>query len=106
VYEYDFGSSTRLAGRGLPTLPSVFKKRAIHLLARNEPPDIRCVSCGKTAKRICGQCAWSGPATFCDACAKKHDCGAERLLPVVNSPRMGVCAYCGPSKEPSAGCTE
>ena len=99
-YEYDFGSSTWLAGRVLADFPAVFPKRAIHLLARNDPPDFRCARCGKAAKRICAQCAWNGPGTFCDACAKEHDCGVEMLLPVVNSPRMGVCAYCGPSKEP------
>jgi hypothetical protein len=31
---------------------------------------------------------------FCDSCAEKHE-HEEMLLPVVNSPRMGVCAYDG-----------
>ena len=101
-YEYDFGSSTWLAGRVLADFPAVFPTRVVHLLARNNPPDNRCARCGNAATRICGQCCCSGPGTFCDACAKEHDCGVEMLLPVVNSPRMGVCAYCGPSKEPSS----
>ena len=26
---------------------------------------------------------------------RNHDCGEEAILPVVNSPRMGVCGYTG-----------
>jgi hypothetical protein len=32
---------------------------------------------------------------YCDKCLTKHECGDEMSLPVVNSPRMGVCGYCG-----------
>ncbi len=32
---------------------------------------------------------------FCDEHAEEHACEEESLLPVVNSPRMGVCGYCG-----------
>jgi len=37
-------------------------------------------------------------AKFCDICAKKHakkceDFAEYAAMPVVNSPRMGVCAY-------------
>ncbi len=29
----------------------------------------------------------------CATQAARHPCGDQALLPVVNSPRMGVCAY-------------
>ena len=32
---------------------------------------------------------------FCDECAGGHECGEETILPVVNSPRVGVCGYTG-----------
>jgi hypothetical protein len=32
---------------------------------------------------------------FCDKCGKKHKSHDEMFLPVVNSPRMGVCGYTG-----------
>jgi hypothetical protein len=32
---------------------------------------------------------------LCDECAVGHECGEEMLLPVVNSPRVGVCGYVG-----------
>jgi len=35
-------------------------------------------------------------AFFCDAHADEHRCdGEEAILPIVNSPRMGVCGYTG-----------
>lgn len=34
---------------------------------------------------------------FCETHAKRHECyNLDMLLPVVNSPRMGVCGYTGP----------
>ena len=92
-YVYDFGSSTELvvsfsrfaeAGSGNP----------VRIVARNEPPTWPCDVCGQAATNVCVQCSYEGG--FC--CAEhgdSHDCGEEMLLPVVNSPRMGVCAYTG-----------
>jgi hypothetical protein len=34
---------------------------------------------------------------YCELHSEDHDCEeAEMLLPVVNSPRMGMCGYTGP----------
>jgi len=30
-------------------------------------------------------------AFYCDECGTEHDCEEEMMLPVLNSPRMGVC---------------
>ena len=32
---------------------------------------------------------------LCQSCADEHECGEDMLLPVVNSPRTGVCGYAG-----------
>ncbi len=32
---------------------------------------------------------------LCEACIENYEHGDEMLLPVVNSPRMGVCGCCG-----------
>jgi hypothetical protein len=61
----------------------------------NEPPSIPCMSCGKIAAQVCTECLWSGEGWLCDECAAEHECGEEMLLPVVNSPRVGVCGYTG-----------
>jgi len=99
-HEYDFGSTTELSLRvagehTAPALPGSFK-----LLCRNEPPPSSCSDCAKPATQLCRQCAEGGAGELCDACAGQHDCGEEMLVPVINSPRTGVCGYCGPSVEP------
>ncbi|NLH75147.1 MAG: plasmid pRiA4b ORF-3 family protein [Verrucomicrobia bacterium] len=100
-YEYDFGSTTHLSLRVVDEWPASSSKAKIRLLARNEPPDIRCALCDKPATTVCAECyATNRDSTFCDACAAAHPCGDDMLMPVVNSPRMGVCGYCGPSVEP------
>ena len=94
AYEYDFGSTTELMIRvvaerpGQPTQP-------ITVLARNDLPEIKCVACERTATSLCSECSYEDDAWLCDACAATHECGEEMLLPVVNSPRMGVCGYSG-----------
>jgi hypothetical protein len=49
---------------------------------------------------ICTVHNWGEDSLFCDKCAKKHakkcpDFEEYASMPVVNSPRMGVCAYTG-----------
>jgi hypothetical protein len=99
-HQYDFGTTTELALRvaGEHTAPAL--PGALKLLARNEPPAIPCSVCTNPATQLCRQCLEEGAGEFCDACASQHDCGEEMLVPLINSPRTGVCGYCGPSVEP------
>jgi len=99
-YEYDFGSTTELRIKSLDAYsapPTLFESLA--LLARNQPPVIPCSVCGKPTVRVCSECIWEGTGWLCGSCAKRHakktGCDSEAQLPVVNSPRTGVCAYCG-----------
>ena len=94
-YEYDFGSTTHLAMKVVSQEQKQIKGRVITVLARNEPPSYTCMSCGKMAAQVCTECAWSGGGWLCDECAAEHECGEDMLLPVVNSPRVGVCGYTG-----------
>lgn len=94
-HEYDFGSTTYLKLEVVSMEQKQIGKRDIVVIARNEPPSLPCVSCGKTATRICPECVWSGKGCLCDECASGHECGEDILLPVVNSPRVGVCGYTG-----------
>jgi len=96
-YEYDFGSTTYLALKVVSQEQKQIKGKSIAVLARNEPPSIPCMSCGKMAAHVCCECScsWSGEGWLCDECAAKHECGEDMLLPVVNSPRVGVCGYTG-----------
>ncbi len=93
TYEYDFGSTTKLKIRMGSARSGMAK--GVRLLARNLPPKLLCGSCGKVATQICRDCLYDGDGVFCDACLQAHECGDDLALPVVNSPRMGVCGYSG-----------
>ncbi|MFZ2147418.1 MAG: hypothetical protein WAV28_09365 [Sedimentisphaerales bacterium] len=95
-YEYDFGSTTHLALKVISQEQKQIKGKSIAVLARNEPPSIPCMSCGKIATQVCTECLCSDSGGWlCDECAVEHQCGEDMLLPVVNSPRVGVCGYTG-----------
>ncbi|HBR09770.1 TPA: hypothetical protein DD712_00735 [Candidatus Acetothermia bacterium] len=93
-HKYDFGTTTELTLRVVSELEGVNGK-SIQLLARNDPPSIACEACGKIAAQVCAECIWSGKGWLCDECAREHECGEEMLLPVVNSPQVGMCGYIG-----------
>ena len=104
-YTYDFGSSTDLEGTSYGTAPwpeemeldTPESAPGIRVLARNEMPDFECTECKRTAEWICSECQWHEEGFLCDEHARDHPCGPDMLLPVVNSPRMGVCGYTGSS---------
>jgi hypothetical protein len=94
-YEYDFGTTTDLRLKAVSERQAATKGNAIQVLARNVPPVILCEECGKPATEVCSQCIFDDKGWLCDDCAMEHECGEEMLLPVVNSPRVGMCAYTG-----------
>ena len=97
-HEYDFGTTTHLRLRVKSAREGKTRGKSIQILARNEPPPITCQSCGKAATCVCAQCIYEGEGWLCDKCASDHECGEDMFLPVVNSPRVGMCGYTGPSQ--------
>lgn len=96
-YTYDFGSSTNLNLRVVSEREGLTDpKDAIVLLARNLAPEFKCSVCGAPATIISGG-AWGDGNTYCKKHAKKFE-DEGLLLPIVNSPREGVCGYDGPSR--------
>lgn len=89
-HEYDFGSTTYLEGQIVSERQGALKEK-VRILARNSIPETVCTECGKPAAKFCTDCE----EFYCDECLAGHDCGEEMALPVVNSPRMGVCGYGG-----------
>ena len=103
IYQYDFGSTTELRVKVMHEFP-VKAAAPLVLLSRNEAPEIFCEKCGKEAAvEICIVCyGYEAEGLFCKKCAKKHekecdDFADYSAMPVVNSPRMGVCGYAGGS---------
>jgi hypothetical protein len=94
-HEYDFGSTTYLTLKTVGERTGPTRGKGIEILAQNEPPPIPCNKCGQLATHICSECSWSGEGWLCDQCGETHECGEDMLLPVVNSPRVGVCGYTG-----------
>ncbi len=92
LYEYDFGTTTELELKVLEEIIGKVKK--ILPIARNIMPDFRC-KCKEIPTHVCAECLWDDAGFLCEKCSKKHECGEDMLLPVVNSPRMGMCGYTG-----------
>ncbi|MBA2693288.1 MAG: hypothetical protein H0U65_12510 [Rubrobacter sp.] len=94
---YDFRTSTDLKLRVAGERKGNIGRRPLRLLSQNEAPVWECDVCGGEATQICTMCMYEKENPFyCEAHAENHDCDEpEMLLPVVNSPRMGMCGYTG-----------
>jgi hypothetical protein len=99
-YTYDFGSSTNLTLRVIAEREGVEREDedsdTIQVMARNEQPVIPCRACGKPAIGIFMGYGSPYYGAVCETCAKtdrgEYD---DEMLPIVNSPRVGVCGYTG-----------
>lgn len=101
---YDFGTSSetlvKVVGvrEGKPlSAPPIF------LMARNDPPEVACRECDQAAAWLCLECLYEldEPGFLCDRHAAVHphtDYGEP--MPLVNSPRVGMCGYEGPAEAP------
>jgi len=95
-YDYDMGSTTDLdlevvdVRETKESLPNGF-----FLVARNLAPKIVCKKCKVPATQVLAAYVKNDGA-YCDDCAEKlPEEDSDMILPVVNSPRMGVCGYSG-----------
>ena len=94
LHEYDFGTPTELDIQVLSIRKGTIDE-PVGILARNDPPVFECEKCERAATQICALCM----EDYCDNCIKEHNCGEDYAMPLVNSPRAGVCGYTGPYEE-------
>ena len=94
-YEYDFGSTTTLKLKVMSEFTGRRRREKVRLAARNLQPFIKCDYCEKPAEYACGECVHTSEGWLCEDCVETHECSEDMLRPVVNSPRVGVCGYCG-----------
>jgi predicted RNA-binding Zn-ribbon protein involved in translation (DUF1610 family) len=93
-YLYDYGSTTHLLITLLGEIRRPTQKNVVRLLARNNPVMFTCSECGKKAVYVCSRYECGDDAFFCEQCGDEHE-HADTLLPVTDSPRMGICGYDG-----------
>lgn len=94
-YEYDFGSTTELNLRIGGERRGAIGRQLVRLLSRNNAPVWPCHVCQQPATLVCAYCTYESESFVCKKHAQAHECEEEAFLPVVNSPRMGVCGYTG-----------
>ena len=92
LHQYDFGSPTDLVIEVIDEYTAKDRRKKVVLAAQNIMPKYSCVRCGKPAKLVFRPDM--GPvkeSVFCEECGRKEK--DARMLPLMNSPRTGVCGY-------------
>lgn len=101
---YDFGTSSETSITLVTQREGVATtQHPIALLARNLMPEAPCQECPKPATHLCMGCVYEAEKAgmLCDSHARGHshdDYGEP--VPLVNSPRLGMCGYDGPAEPP------
>ncbi len=102
-YEYDFGTTSELIIKVVGQREGkATTDQPIALMARNAFTPPPCSVCGQPATTICVECIseeQDATPVFCDEHAEEHE-HDEMLMPIVNSPRTGLCGYTGPADPP------
>ncbi len=101
---YDFGTSseTLIKMVGVRT-GKPLTDHPIFLMARNDPPQAYCIECERPASWLCIECLYEsdGEGTLCDEHVVDHPHNNYgEPMPLVNSPRVGMCGYTGPAVPP------
>ena len=101
---YDFGSSSVTMVKCIAVRKGTpFSKHPIYLMARNQLPEAECMECEKTALWYCEECVYEEDESglLCEDHVQDHphDNYGEPM-PLVNSPRVGICGYEGPADPP------
>jgi hypothetical protein len=101
---YDFGTSSETLVKAVGVRKG--KPLTVHpivLMARNELPEAECMECEQPASWLCIECLYEfGEAgVLCDEHVEEHPHEEYRApVPLVNSPRVGMCGYYGPAEPP------
>jgi len=101
---YDFGTSSFTLIKPVDQRQGQpLTKHPLALLGRNDPPVYPCMECGQPATWVCMACMieYDQSGALCDAHADEHSHeGYGEPMPLVNSPRVGMCGYIGPALPP------
>lgn len=104
IHVYDFGTSSRTLVKAVNMRTGqALTPHPIALMTRNLPLEATCIECGQPAGWLCIQCLYEDDVVgaLCDTHVDDHphdDYGGP--LPLLNSPRTGMCGYTGPDEPP------
>lgn len=101
---YDFGTSSETLVKAVAMCAGkATTKHPIALMTRNLMPETICMECSEPAVWLCVECMieteQSGGLCDTHASGHPHDNYGEPM-PIVNSPRVGMCGYEGPAEPP------
>lgn len=104
-YDYDFGTTSELTIKVVDERQGApLSERPIFLMARNKMAPVACMECDQPAAYICIECMYEredGACELCEQHAEEHECSDYgEPMPLVNSPRVGMCGYWGPAEPP------
>jgi hypothetical protein len=101
TYEYDFGSTTYLDIKVEGAFKSTGGEKGIRLIARNKAPKYKCCNCTQKAEFHYVDYNEDDSGVVCSECRKDMESkgGEIYFSELVNSPRIGVCGYDGPSDD-------
>jgi hypothetical protein len=101
---YDFGTTSETDIKVVDFRKGKATSRhAIALLARNQMPEAVCQECGEEATWLCVECIYEDekPGLLCDEHVQEHPHdNYGGAMPLINSPRSGMCGYVGPAEPP------
>lgn len=101
---YDFGTTSETDIKVLEFREGkATTNHPITLLARNQMPGEFCQECGEPAKWLCWECINEEEKSgfLCDEHNEEHSHSSYGdPMPLLNSPRTGMCGYDGPAEPP------
>ena len=98
---YDFGTTSETKIKVIDKRKGISHTRyPIFLMSRNDVPEFLCKECGAKAEWLCIECMYENDdCTFCDKHIESHPHDEYgEPMPLVNSPRIGMCGYDGPAE--------
>ena len=106
LHLYDFGTTSETEIHVVGTRKGkATTKHPIVLMARNNMPEMLCKECDKPATYLCIECLYeadeAGTWFLCNEHAEEHPhIEYGEPVPLINSPRLGMCGYDGPAEPP------
>jgi hypothetical protein len=101
---YDMGTSSETIVKAVSTrVGKPLTSKPIVLMVRNKMPEYPCLECDQPATLFCSECLIEDETSgmLCQEHAKTHPHhNYGEPIPVVNSPRLGMCGYTGPADPP------